>query len=209
LNLRGERLTLVGDALWVAAYAVAIWVGWRDHTYAVPLPAICLNVTWELLFAFWRPPRGGAKRVLYALWFLLDLVILAQAFGYGPPGADARGVLWLWRALTAGGLCAGFVLHLWLFARFQRPYHVAFGLNLLMSALFVRLYFVRPDGVGLSLAVAWLKFGGTALISAANVVRFRGGLRRERLLTAFMIGILVLDLVYFVLLAGAPGRGPG
>jgi hypothetical protein len=209
LNLRGERLTLVGDALWVAAYAAAIWVGWRDHTYAIPLPAICLNVTWELLFAFWRPPRGRAKRALYALWFLLDIVILGQALDYGPPGADAHGALGLWRVLTAGGLVAGLVLHLWLFLRFQRPYHVAFGLNLLMSALFVRLYFVRPDGLGLSLAVAWLKCGGTTLISAANVLRYRGELRREPLLTVFMLGILVLDLVYLVLLAGAPGRGPG
>ena len=195
-------MTLVGDALWVAAYGVAIWVGYREATYAIPLPAICLNVTWELLFTFWRPPRTAIKRALYSSWFLLDLVILAQAFVYAPV-AGQLGVL---RAHPIGviglGLLASFGAHLWLYRRFARPYHVAFGLNLVMSILFVEMYFARPDGRGLSLAVAWLKFGGTALISLANLYRFRGRLREQPALTAFMAGIFFFDVSYLALLHG-------
>jgi hypothetical protein len=52
----------------------------------------------------------------------------------------------------------------------------AFVINLIMSVLFVRLYFERSaDLAGLSYPAAWAKMLGTGLISLANaLVYFRG-----------------------------------
>jgi hypothetical protein len=183
----------------VAAIAVAL----RDRIHAIPLIAVCLNVTWELLFAFWRPPKGGAlKRTLYAAWFALDVVILVLAFVDAPRAAPAGLLRDHARGLIALGLATSLALHLVLFRLFERPYHVAFGLNLLMSLLFVDMYFARPDGLGLSLWVAWLKFGGTTSISLANVLRFGGQLSNERVLAFCMGGSFLLDIVYLSLLHG-------
>ena len=54
-------LATLGDVLWLVAYALILWKGFKDRTYGVPFLAICLNFTWEFWFALVCAP-GSSQR---------------------------------------------------------------------------------------------------------------------------------------------------
>ena len=41
--------------LWTLAYLLIIRQGFLDRTYGMPLAALCVNLSWELVFAFVYP----------------------------------------------------------------------------------------------------------------------------------------------------------
>ncbi|MBN1611538.1 MAG: hypothetical protein JW940_33195 [Polyangiaceae bacterium] len=194
-----ERLTLVGQASWVCVYALAVWIGARDRVSAIPVAAILLNLSWEFLFAFWRPPASRATRVLYWSWLILDLVLLVEVLWWGA-AAEPNGFIRDHHATLVLGALGLLVGLQWLVYRaFGQKELQAYVVNLIMSALFIQMYFAR-HGQGLSLSIAWLKFLGTGAISVANVsgwIRerrvFRGGL-------AIMVAVALLDALYVALL---------
>ncbi len=106
----------------------------------------------------------------------------------------------------------------------------AFIISLVMSVLFVGMYYARPDGAGLSKTVAWTKFVGTLCYSVGNTmilmrmptVQYEVQVRQsgtEQWNTAGMIGnttihpgflyflftgIAIFDLIYLWLLYRGP-----
>ncbi len=48
-------ICLVGNAAWFAAYLLVIVVGFRERTYAIPLVAVAMNLSWEFIFGFLTP----------------------------------------------------------------------------------------------------------------------------------------------------------
>ena len=83
----------------------------------------------------------------------------------------------------------------------------AFIINLVMSALFVAMYFARqPDGVGLNYPAAWLKMIGTACTSiqcAALLPVIRPDIPSWGFLYFLYLLIFALDVIYVVLLHNA------
>src|SRR5439155_24351450 len=62
----------IGTLLWMVAYVLAIVQGFRQKTYAIPMVAIGLNFTWEVLAAFaWREPVV-LWRIGDILWMVID-----------------------------------------------------------------------------------------------------------------------------------------
>ncbi|MGD8496567.1 MAG: hypothetical protein PVF05_10280 [Gemmatimonadales bacterium] len=202
------NLTVVGDVLWLVAYIFIIRASFRDRTYGVPMLAICLNFAWEFIFTFVYMPREGdgslnvVKFCMFLGWLVLDAVILWQLLKYGRKEQSTRQLedMFIWVVL----LCLGgaFAWHLTFTRAFDDPhgYLSAFIINLLMSILFVRFAFDRPDQRGLSYGGAWFKLLGTGIISFANVFMLLPTPGYHGFWFFLFAGIFTFDLLYLVIL---------
>src|SRR5688572_10128985 len=158
----------VGAACWLAAYVLVILQGHKQATYGVPLLAVCLNFTWELMDSFFLPDPVPVWVIIDRAWFLVDLVIATQLFLYGKREQlwpELQRTFYVLLPLTLGAAFVG--QYAWV-TSFHDTLGIllAFVINLIMSALFLPFYFRRRDtGQGLSLPVDWLKMVGTALSS--------------------------------------------
>jgi hypothetical protein len=158
----------VGAACWLAAYVLVIVQGHKQATYGVPLLAVCLNFTWELMDSFFLPDPVAIWKIIDRAWLLVDLVILSQLFRYGKAEQVWPEVRRAFTALLPLLLCLAFVGQYAWVTTFHDTLGIvlAFVINLVMSALYLPFYFKRRgSGKGLSLPVAWLKMLGTALSS--------------------------------------------
>ena len=168
----------IGAVVWLAAYVLAIRTGFREKTYAIPLLAVCLNITWELTHSLVFRPATPADLYNHLAWLVLDLIILAQVFRYGRRMQRIEPVRRHFPLVVATTLILSLAGHV-SFHRFvtansifpdQNGAVAAYIINLVMSVLFVAMYCGRPDGTGLSRGVAWTKFIGTGLYSIGNVM---------------------------------------
>lgn len=171
-------LVALGGVVWLVTYVLAIRVGFRERTLAIPLVAVCLNVTWELTHSLiYRPPRP-IDFYTNLFWLALDLVIVYQVFRFGGRLQALPALRRFYPGVVAGTLALSLAGHI----TFHE--HViansifpdtsgaipAFIINLVMSVLFVTMYFSRPDGAGLSRGVAWGKFIGSSLYAIGNTM---------------------------------------
>src|ERR1041384_7184174 len=95
---------------WGVVYVAAIRAGMRDKTYAMPLFALGLNLSWEALYAVVSLATGGEvlfQGVIDALWAVLDCGILVTYLRYG-----RFGTRWVFGTWTVGALVTSFVLQL-------------------------------------------------------------------------------------------------
>ena len=159
-----------------------------------------LNVSWEFAFAVLWPPPSRASRVVYRAWLALDVGLLAQAFVWGSRDLAPGPLREHFQGLLALGLVGAFCAHLLIYRRFRQPQLQAYVVNLAMSASFVVMFYARPDGEGLSIAVAVLKLLGTLCISTANVVATRTRLLEHPGRLALFVSVLVLDVSYLGLI---------
>lgn len=207
-----RALGIIGDVFWDVAYLLAIWMGFKQRTYCLPLLAICLNFAWEILFTIFYPPLTAAgvpdvpKVVLYGVWLVLDAVIIFQLARYGREQQTVPFLRRHFHKLLALTFATCLVGELTLFISMGRRYQdeMAYGMNLLMSVLFIAMLVGRPRLVGISQGVAWFKMLGTGLISVAYVLSYLGG--RAALLPIaffFYLTILVVDAIYVVLVRKA------
>jgi hypothetical protein len=176
-------------------YVLALWHGWRERVLAIPLVAVVLNASWELVFGFRHPPERRSARLLYRLWFVLDVALIAQALLWtrGPSSA-----------LVLGGFGAAAAMHEYLYRRFRAPAIEAFALNLIMSALFCATLASQGDRSATMVAIAVLKAAGTGVISVANLIDGVAWSRRGRPLLALIPAISILDIAYIVAVMRSP-----
>jgi hypothetical protein len=132
----------------------------------MPLIALCANISWEFIFSFILPSSAPQLFINY-LWFGLDCVIVYQFFRYYKnefPNLSSS------KAFVALGLLlfSAFIIILSgsILLGDHRGVYAAFGQNLLMSILFVGMFFKRGEGLrGQSIFIAVFKMIGTGLIS--------------------------------------------
>ena len=150
---------------WTAAYLQIVKQCHRDKTYGLPLVIIFFDVTWEFIFSFQLVAPGIPVLVWgNRLWFVGDLIIVAQVFRYG---RNVQTHPWVkqhfYAVCVAGMLLAG--LALYFFSRYTGDVYglaSSFMINFAMSILFINLLFSRPDLRGLPAGVGWSKMIGTA-----------------------------------------------
>jgi hypothetical protein len=161
-------------------YITAIVIGQRQRTYAIPMVAIGLNVTWEVLHTAIHPPALFANLIANLIWLGFDLLIVIQLIRFGRERQSNDVVRRFFGGVVVGMLALALVGHATFYSHVtsnaifpDRDGVVsAFIINLVMSVLFIGFYFSRPNGEGISRPIAWLKMLGTASISAANVIAF-------------------------------------
>ena len=208
----------VGDLLWATTYLLIIIKGFRDRSYGMPLVAVALNFTWEVYFTFVSPPRspGGGedhvKFVLFAIWFVLDAIIVLQVFLYGRETQDNPYLKKYFYPVVAITLVMAYAGH----HTFARFFHEpegkvdAYIINFVMSLLFVHLLFNRPRLQGLSLPAAWTKMLGTGIISVANVLLLQIPPRTyPGFFYLLFAGVFSADVIYLYLLHRAVHSGSG
>ena len=157
---------VVGCVLWGIAYLAVIITCQRQKTYGIPLAAICMNITWEILSVFFWVAVRNEPAFHYAdiAWLAMDLVIMSQLLRFGREQQTIRQIRDSFYPVVAGTFILAFLGQY----TFPMTYHdedgfvLAFIINMGMSILFVFMCFARPDLRGLSYSVAWLKMLGTA-----------------------------------------------
>jgi hypothetical protein len=191
-------LKLAAGVLWTVAYALIIRRSALDRVPGMPMTALCINVSWEFYYSVVSPHPAPQLYVNW-VWVLLDLVIFAQFVRDGreelAPAVPRRTFLPV-LAFTLGMSYAGVVatghdLH------DADGMYSAFGSNMLMSLLFLRMLQRRGDVRGQSLYIALAKLVGTLCVC---IVAQREHPERH-LLDVFYAGILVFDVTYAVSLA--------
>lgn len=180
-------LGIAGDLLWVVAYALIIARGFRDRTYGIPLLAVSLNFTWELVYTTIHPPESTVTLGLHLAWLAIDAVIVYQIFRFGRAEQRIAEIRKAFPWIVVGALVLSFTGQV-TFHEFttglalfpdRDGITMAFVINFIMSALFVLLFFDRPGQRGLSYPAAWAKMLGTALISLGNVIVVLGGTAKD------------------------------
>jgi hypothetical protein len=188
-----QWLGIASGVLWSIAYLLLIKRGYQDKACGMPLGALGLNIAWEFIFAFVFP-QAGIQRIVNIAWFVLDVFIVAEYLAF----ESRRRPKDMPAALFFGGflaiLATAYLTVLLVTREFDNygGYYTAFGQNLLMSILFIRMLLDRPDLAGQSLYIGLAKMLGTF---CASVLVFR--FAPESTLTVFFaLAILFFDLAY-------------
>ena len=189
-------LMVSSGVLWTLTYVLIIRQSFRDHTYGMPLAALCANLTWELIFSVVYLSVSRLQAGINIVWLLLDLVILVQVLRYGP--REQRDVPpWAFFVGLTLGLATAFAAVLLITVEFHdwTGAYAAFSQNLMMSILFVAMLFRRNSLRGQGLGIAVSKLLGTACATLAfvwYVPAFQGSV----LLLFLGIATGVYDLLY-------------
>jgi hypothetical protein len=180
-------MAAAGDLLWLVTYLVAIWIGFKHKTYAIPLLAVALNVTWEFLYTAIYPSDSRLSLILHSAWLIIDLVIVFQLYRYGRREQRHAVIRNHYPLILTLTLAACLVFQV----SFDRFFYriamfpmvggtgMAFMMNLVMSALFIWMLLERENLRGISRTIAWTKMIGTALISLGNTLSFLGSSGRS------------------------------
>jgi hypothetical protein len=191
-------LTILSGVAWTIVYIESIRVGFRDKSYAMPLVALALNISWETIYAVHSVSSVSAQTFVNFAWALLDLVIVFTYFRFGRselPKFITRRVFIIWSLIVFGSAFAIQALFIGQFGWTDAARYSAFLQNVLMSGLFIAMLVARRGARGQSMIIAVAKWIGTLaptiLIGVLGNLPFVTGL-----------GILcsVFDLIYIGLL---------
>jgi hypothetical protein len=194
-------VNVIGDVLWIIAYILAIRKGFQEKTYGFPMLCIALNLSWELIYAaIFRFPDSIIDYLRWA-WLLLDIVIAYQLVRYGRKWQNTPLMVKYFYPVAVILFVSTFLG--------QLAFHYSFGdtwgmtdaylINLIMSMLFIWMFFGRGGAAGQSLGVAWTKMLGTGILSAASCFTITNWLQSCFLVYLF-ISIFILDVIYILLL---------
>jgi len=215
--------------MWALCYAAIIYRGFKDQSYGMPIVALTLNLSWELVFALLIPPYGSADagliphgglkaQVIFLIWATLDVVILYTYFRYGykyfqKSYGIGRGQ---WIAFTLVLLVFSFFI-MWtgghFFWQFETYFNndqiegaklIAFAQNAIMSMSFIAMYYMRGSTDGQSFTIAWTKWIGTSMTGGIIYILSRG--EEAAFVGTFIAIVFICDVYYMVLMYRALKR---
>ena len=182
---------------WTIVYLLIIKRGFQDQTYGMPIVALGANISWEFIFSFIHP-HPTPQVYINITWFLFDVIILYQIFRFGKKSInDSYPDVFFYPAIFLAVLI-GFGLVFAISFEFDDWHgrYAAFGQNLMMSILFVTMFFKRKNLSGQSVYIALFKLVGTALPS----VLFFSFVPDSILMNTLYCGIIFFDVLYLILL---------
>jgi len=191
------EIMMIGGLFWSMTYILIIRRGFKDKTFGMPMAALCANISWEMIFAFFTPHDPPQLYVNY-IWFSLDAVIVMQFLKYGRKEFTNVSK---WQFFSVFGLGVVIAIPMILAVNYQLEDNVgayaAFGQNLMMSVLFVTMLINRKGIDGQSLYIALFKMIGTGLSSLAFYI-YKPIAQDSILLQFLFIAIFVFDLIYII-----------
>ncbi|MGV3589813.1 MAG: hypothetical protein ACO1OF_22590 [Adhaeribacter sp.] len=189
---------LIGSGIfWTITYLLILRRGAKDKMYGMPLAALCANLAWEFIFAFVFP-HPYPQRIINYIWLTFDLGIMAQYLTYGRrefPKNLNKPFFYLNFLI---GLLFSALLIAYISVEFEEfiGYYAAFGQNMLMSVLFISMFFRRNSLGGQSVYIALFKMLGTILASITFYLYFP----KSFLLLFLYLAIFTYDIIYLFLL---------
>lgn len=200
----------LGCVFWIAAYLLILKKCFRDKTYGLPVVAICLNFGWELLASFVFPNPVALWHAFDRIWLGVDVILAYQLLRWGQKEQripEIKKYFYWVVALT-------FVVGVWGQYAFVDSYRDrlglvgAFGVNLIMSILFIFFYFDRKKTTrGISKGGAVCKMLGTlgTSIECHYVVRLiDADMQDLAFLTFLSATIFIADCIYILLVFSKP-----
>ena len=214
MDLNFTAVVLSGLA-WTITYIALVYRGFRDRSYGMPLVALALNFTWEIVYSQIYPPSSIklVGTIINTVWMLCDAGIVATFFLYGYKYFErhygiSRAEFYVFTFLA---FLASFGVMI-LGAPFLKdflPYFggdpfesgkfIAFIQNAAMSVLFVAMFYQRRSIEGQSFTIAWTKWLGTSMTVGLS---YLGIEHRDnwRFVGVFVAVCFVFDLWYMVLI---------
>ena len=195
-------LASAGGIFWLIAYVLMIRKGFQDSTYGIPLLAIMLNFTWEIIYATIHAPSAPGDERMRLAWLALDIPNVWLLVRYGKASQKIPYIRDNYYLAIVATFVLCFVGHLSFYDRmaFMGATASAYVINYIMSVLFVFLYFNRPDMKGLSYGGAWTKMLGTACISLANIPVWPKQPQAPRFFLYYLFAACFLFDVFYILL---------
>jgi hypothetical protein len=199
---------------WAVAYFGIAYRGFRDRSFGMPLIPLALNLAWEFLHAVVFPQgTSGVELVVSYVWLVMDVIIATTFIRFGfRHYRDAFGLTRTgFFSTTAFTFVAAFLIMgtgLPFFAQFreffgnslvQSAYFIAYLQNLVMSAAFIVMLWLRRTSEGQSLWIAVSKMLGTA--PTVGIVYLTVYHPADWYFMAAIIGVtFVLDVAYCVMI---------
>ncbi|MBT5200421.1 MAG: hypothetical protein HOK63_04635 [Thaumarchaeota archaeon] len=191
------EIMMIGGLFWSATYILIIRRGFKEKTFGMPLVALCANISWEAIFAFYSPHDAPQLYINY-IWFALDAVIVFQFLKYGKKEFP-KFSKWQFFTVFTLGISVAVPMIIGINYEFEDKsgVYAAFGQNLMMSILFVSWLANRKGIDGQSIYIALFKMIGTGLSSLAFFT-YRPIAQDSNLLQFLFVAIFVFDVIYTI-----------
>lgn len=176
-------------------------------TYGMPFVAMCLNLSWEFIFAFIYK-TDIFHQVVCLIWYILDLIIACAFFKYGyndfKKKYSLKKISFL--VLIVFTLISSFIFMILAPLDFsilfdgniiQTTGFISYFQNLLMSILFVLMFLERRNLKGQSIFIAIFKWLGTLSVS---IIKLSGMVSSNSTELFIIFLIQVFDILYIYLL---------
>jgi hypothetical protein len=177
---------------WIAVYALAIYVSHRDKVVAIPLPALALNLAWDInvLFILKAPL---VQKIGIVIYLLLQAVILWQTLQYG---GKSIGRAWALIVGCSVAFAVAFIAVLAIELNDIVGWEIGFTDNAICSMAFIWMFYSRKNLAGQSLWIGIFKWLGTGAVSLSAFFYPWNGYEDSLLLPLLYVTIFVLDAAY-------------
>jgi hypothetical protein len=184
---------VASGVFWLITYLLILKRGYQDKACGMPMGALCLNISWEFIFSFVYP-QSGIQLCINTAWFALDSLIVIQYLRYESARRPADSSAAFFYTAFLSILITAYLTVLLVTREFSNRdgSYTAFGQNLLMSILFIRMLLDRQDLAGQSLYIGLAKMLGTFCASVLVFVYAS----QSHLTVFFAWAILFFDLAY-------------
>lgn len=194
-------LRLMCGGFWMISYSIAIYQGIKDKSYAMPFFALCLNISWEILY-FKKVLNGGDGGLLWtvmdSIWLILDSGILITYFLYGKKYYPDKLKNYFWIFSIFQLIIAMLIMNeFYINYPFHAKINAGFFINIVMSMLFIDMLIKRNGKEGQSIILAITKFIGTLVATILSGFCF-GAINRISLVLGGVSA--VVDIIYIYLL---------
>ena len=179
------------------SYSIAIYKGIKDKSYAMPFFALCLNISWEILY-FKKVLNGGDGGLLWtvmdSIWLILDSGILITYFLYGKKYYPDKLKNYFWIFSIFQLIIAMLIMNeFYINYPFHAKINAGFFINIVMSMLFIDMLIKRNGKEGQSIILAITKFIGTLVATILSGFCF-GAINRISLVLGGVSA--VVDIIY-------------
>lgn len=182
-----DVLTILGGMFWTITYILIIYRGFKDKTCGMPLMVLGLNWAWEFIFCVLGSPIVPAgsmldltwqtplQRIMNALWFTFDCIILYLKFRYGreefkasmPHAPEWWYYPYLILIIGVSFACVLFSINEW---NDHNGVYAAYIQNIFISATFISMLYKKGSSKGQNMGIAICKWIGTVAPSLLGVL---------------------------------------
>jgi len=196
----------ISGICWTIVYIECLRLSIKQKTYAMPFWALALNIAWETVHSImgYREEGMTIQVIFNAVWCLFDIGILYTYLKYGQkyfPEFLPKKIFVVWSILA---LVVSYLLQYFFVAEFglvKGGSYSAFLQNLIMSILFIAMFFQRRGDEGQNLTIAINKFIGTVTPTIlVGIIGLEAFGRPNIFILVTGITIAIFDLIYIGIL---------
>ena len=194
-------LLLIFNFYWILTYFLVIRRGFIERTWGIPMISLTLNIAWDITGAFSTAMRSPAFQKIGNMVFVIaNLIITYQMFRYWRSdfnNLSAKEFFFFWAIAQVMSLRIIYIGSIEL----NDPiiFKMGFVDNLINSALFIAMFYRRPDLLGQSIYIGLSKLIGTGAVSLSSLIAPPPGTEDSLLMPFLFQSILVLDVIYVFL----------